>query len=184
MPLKAVLDGMLHKKIQRFGARPMDLGGLFSIMMRHAMTSPEEDESFRAPCYAIISDKYLNYTARVGYHFSVLDTYCGETPNKNYISMVFQGGAADFVRRGRRARAIASILKEHGFTVKVHNDIVNARLSKAPLQESVAHLQMLGSLFQFFRQMDAAMTSENAVSLYAEAFLDGDYALERFKSGN
>jgi hypothetical protein len=32
--------------------------------------------------------------------------------------------------------------------------------------------------------MDAAMTSENAVSLYAEAFLDGDYALERFKSGN
>ncbi|NSW84850.1 MAG: phosphoenolpyruvate synthase [Syntrophobacteraceae bacterium] len=184
VPLKAVLDGMLHKKIQRFGARPMDLGGLFSIMMRHAMTSPEEDESFRAPCYAIISDKYLNYTARVGYHFSVLDTYCGETPNKNYISMVFQGGAADFVRRSRRARAIASILKEHGFTVKVHNDIVNARLSKAPLQESVAHLQMLGSLFQFFRQMDAAMTSENAVSLYAEAFLDGDYALERFKSGN
>lgn len=178
VPLKAVLDGMMHKKIPRFGAKPMDLSGFFSIMMRHATSSPEEDASFRAPCYAIISDKYLNYAARVGYHFSVVDTYCGLTQNKNYISLVFHGGAADFTRRTRRVRAIGEILKEHGFTVKVDQDRVNARLAKATQEDTVKHLEMIGSLFQFFRQMDAAMVSDQAVAVYRDAFLRGDYGLE------
>ena len=178
VPLKAVLDGMMHKKIPRFGARPMDLSGFFSIMMRHAVSSPEEDASFRAPCYAIISDKYLNYAARVGYHFSVVDTYCGLTQNKNYISLVFHGGAADFTRRARRVRAIGEILKAHGFTVKVDQDRVNARLAKTTQEDTVRHLEVIGSLFQFFRQMDAAMVSDEAVAVYRDAFLRGDYGLE------
>ena len=37
---------------------------------------------------------------------------------------------------------------------------------------------MIGSLFQFFRQMDAAMTSDEAVAVYRDAFLRGDYGLE------
>ena len=32
--------------------------------------------------------------------------------------------------------------------------------------------------FQFFRQMDAAMVSDNAVAVYRAAFLRGDYGLE------
>jgi len=178
VPLKAMLDGMMHKKIPRFGARPMDLSGFLSIMMRHATTSPEEDASFRAPCYAIISDKYLNYAARVGYHFSVVDTYCGLTQNKNYISLVFHGGAADFTRRARRVRTIGEILKEYGFTTKVDQDRVNARLTKTSQEDTVKHLEMIGSLFQFFRQMDAAMVSDEAVAVYRDAFLRGDYGLE------
>jgi len=177
-PLSALLKGMLHEKIPRFGARPIDLRGFASIVMRHAITSPEEESSFRDPCYAIISDNYLNYTARVGYHFSVVDTYCGLTQNKNYISMVFHGGAADIVRRARRAKAIAGILKEHGFTVKLEHDLVSGRLSKTTREETVQHLEMLGSLLQFFRQMDAAMTSDDAVDIFKDAFLKGDYALE------
>ncbi len=178
VPLKAVLDGMMHKKIQRFGAKPMDLSGFFNIMMRHATSSPEEDASFRAPCYAIISDKYLNYAARVGYHFSVVDSYCGLTQNKNYISLVFHGGAADYTRRERRVRAIGEILKEHGFTVKLDQDRVHARLAKTTQEDTVKHLEMIGSLFQFFRQMDAAMNSDSAVAVYRDAFLRGDYGLE------
>ena len=71
-------------------------------MMRHATTSPEEEASFRAPCYALISDSYVNYSARVGYHFSVVDAYCWPTQNKNYINLLFRGGAADNLRRSRR----------------------------------------------------------------------------------
>ena len=112
---------MLNEKIPRFGARPMDMGGLFSIMMRHAVTTPEAESSFRDPCYAMISDKYMNLTARVGYHFSVVDAYCGESQNKNYISLLFQGGAADYARRTRRAGAIAEILEKHGFSVELNN---------------------------------------------------------------
>ncbi|MFA4915324.1 MAG: PEP/pyruvate-binding domain-containing protein [Syntrophales bacterium] len=179
VPLAALLKGMLHEKIPRFGPRPMDFRGLFSIMMRHAANSPEMESTFRDPCYALISDNYLNYTARVGYHFSVVDTYCGNTPNKNYISLTFRGGAADATRRGRRARAIAGILKEYGFSVEVSNDLVNARLGKATREETISQLEMIGSLFQFFRQMDVAMTDEDSVHLLKEAFLRGDYDLEK-----
>jgi pyruvate,water dikinase len=178
VPLAAMLKGMLHKKIPRFGAKPIDAGGFFSIMMRHAVNNPEGESTFCDPCYAIISDNYLNYAARAGYHFNVVDTYCGKTPNKNYISLTFRGGAADFVRRSRRTRAIAGILKEHGFSVQQHHDMVNARLSKATREETTAQLEMIGSLFQFFRQMDGAMVNENAVDLIKKAFLSGDYDLK------
>ncbi|RJP60225.1 MAG: phosphoenolpyruvate synthase [Deltaproteobacteria bacterium] len=179
VPLAALLRGMLHEKIPRFGPRPMDFRGLFSIMMRHAVNSPEAESTFRDPCYAIISDNYLNYTARVGYHFSVVDTYCGNTPNKNYISLTFRGGAADYTRRGRRARAIAGILREYDLSVEVSRDLVNARLGKATREETVGHLEMIGSLFQFFRQMDVAMTNEDSVQMLKDAFLRGDYDLEK-----
>jgi pyruvate,water dikinase len=175
VPLKALLDGMLHEKIPRFGPKSMDFHGFFSIMMRHAITNPEGERTFQDPCYAMISDNYLNYTARVGYHFGVVDTYCSPTPNKNYISLTFRGGAADLVRRIRRAKAIAGILKEYGFHVGLTNDVVNGRLGKASREEMVGHLKMIGSLFQFFRQMDAAMISDDAAEQFKEAFLKGDY---------
>ncbi len=178
VPLLAVLKGMLHEKIPRFGPRPMDMGGLFSVMMRHAVTSPEEESTFRDPCYAMISDKYMNLTARVGYHFSVVDAYCGESQNKNYISLLFQGGAADYARRTRRARAIAEILEKHGFSVELKHDLVKARLNKGTREETMKQLEMLGSLLQFFRQMDAAMATDDAASVFRDAFLRGDYGLE------
>lgn len=177
VPLAALLKGMLHKDIPRFGAKPMDLGGFLSIMMRHAVNAPEQERTFQDPCYALISDRYLNLTARVGYHFSVVDSYCGATANKNYISLLFRGGAADDIRRGRRVRAIAGILKEHGFAVEVRADAVSARLNKAPQQETAGHLEMIGRLLQFFRQMDVSMTTEESVRRIQEAFLRGDYRL-------
>jgi pyruvate, water dikinase len=175
-PLSALLDGMFHEKIPRFGTKSMDFSGFFSIMMRHAVNSPEGERTFQDPCYALISDNYLNYTARVGYHFSVVDTYCSSSLNKNYISLTFRGGAADFVRRTRRARAIAGILREYGFHVGLAHDVVNARMGKTTREEIIDHLKIIGSLFQFFRQIDVAMVSEESVEQFKEAFLRGDYA--------
>lgn len=178
-PMKAILNGMLDKRLPRFGARPIDVGGLLSVMARHATENPESDPSFRAPSYALISANYANFAARVGYHFSVVDTYCGFTPNKNYISFLFRGGAADAYRRNRRARTIAAILTEYGFAVRVERDAVHARVNRTTRDDTVAHLEMIGRLLQFFRQMDAAMTSENAVIWVRDAFLRGDYDLNR-----
>ena len=151
---------------------------MLSVMLRHGTTGHEADGTFGNPCYAIISDNYMNFTARVGYHFSVVDTYCGQTQNKNYISLLFHGGAADKLRRTRRARAMADILKERGFSVELRGDLINARLSKGTQEETIEQLEMLGSLLQFFRQMDAAMGSDNAALLFRDAFLRGDYGLE------
>jgi hypothetical protein len=73
---------------------------------------------------------------------------------------------------------MADILKEHGFSVQLKGDLVNARLSKGTQDETVKQLEMIGSLLQFFRQMDAAMTNDDAAVVYRDAFLRGDYGLE------
>jgi pyruvate,water dikinase len=139
-------------------------------MMRHG-GSPEGEHWQPMLCnFRIIAQ--LHRQSR--YHFSVVDTYCGLTQNKNYISLLFQGGAADYVRRTRRAQAMAEILKEHGFSVQLKHDLINARLSKGTREETVTQLEMLGSILQFFRQMDVAMVNENAVTLFRDAFLRGD----------
>jgi pyruvate,water dikinase len=177
-PLGALLRGMLHPKIPRWGARPIDLGGFASVVMNHALTSPEQERTFRDPSYALVSDRYVNYTARVGYHFSIVDAYCGDTTNKNYLHLLFRGGAADLARRSRRARAIAAILKVWGFSVEVTGDSTQGRIHKMPREEAVRLIEQIGRLLQFMRQMDVAMTSEAAVNEVADAFLKEDYALE------
>ena len=177
-PLGALLRGMLHPKIPRWGARPIDLGGFASVVVNHALTSPEQERTFRDPSYALVSDRYVNYTARVGYHFSIVDAYCGDTTNKNYIHLLFRGGAADLARRSRRARAIAVILKVWGFSVEVTGDSVQGRIHKMPREETARLIEQTGRLLQFMRQMDVAMTSEAAVNEIADAFLKEDYALE------
>jgi pyruvate, water dikinase len=178
VPLAALVKGMLHPKIPRWGARPIDLGGFMSVIMRHALTSPEQERSFRDPCYALASDRYVNCTARVGYHFSIVDAYCGETTNKNYVHLLFRGGAADLARRSRRARAIAGILKEWGFAVETLDDSTQGRITKMPREETARLIEYIGRLLQFMRQMDVAMTSEEAVLEVQQAFLREDYALD------
>jgi pyruvate,water dikinase len=183
VPLAALLRGMLHPKIPRWGARPMDVGGFASVVFQHALSSPEQERTFRDPSYALVSDRYLNYAARVGYHFSIVDAYCGDTTNKNYIHLLFRGGAADSVRRGRRARAIALILKEWGLSVELRGDSTTGRIHKMPREETARLLDQVGRLLQFMRQMDVAMTSESAVEQVKDAFLRGDYALEGLGEG-
>jgi pyruvate,water dikinase len=178
VPLTAVLKGMLHHKIPRFGPKPIDAAGLFSLMMQHAMNSPENDRTFRDPSYALVSADYLNYTSRVGYHFSVVDSYCSESPNKNYINLLFRGGAADIVRRSRRAQAIGNVLKRNGFSVSVVRDAVTARLNKARREETAEGLEVIGRLLQFMRQMDVAMATDESARGIEDAFLRGDYGLE------
>jgi len=111
----------------------------------------------------------------VGYHYSVLDAYCGPLANENYISFSFKGGAADETRRIRRVRAIAGILRALDFSVEVVGDRVAASFRKDELAEVTSRLDQLGRLLQFTRQMDMLMTSEDSVQHLARAFLSGNY---------
>ena len=175
--LKSLIDGMLHRDIPRSGPRAMDAGGFFQVVMRHGLTNPEDNAGLRDPSFAIVSDRYLNVASRVGYHFSAVDAYCGDFVNENYITFRFKGGAADRIRRERRVRAIGRILKAMGFAVTVTDDLVVANFQKQPGEAVLAHLEMLGRLLQFMRQMDAAMASDAWVDRVVQAFLDGDYGM-------
>jgi pyruvate,water dikinase len=134
-------------------------------------------ERFGDKSYAIVSDKYVNFSSRVGYHYSVVDAYSGLTVNKNYINFQFKGGAADDVRRNRRSRGIAKVLQSLGFIVDSKADVVRARFQKHPTEAVEEALDHLGRLLQFTRQMDMLMQSEASVTMLAECFLNGDYQL-------
>jgi len=108
----------------------------------------------------------------------VLDSYCGDTVNKNYITFSFMGGAADEVRRNRRARLIAHILRELHFSVDVLADRTTARFQKYERSLTEERLDMLGRLLQYTRQMDMIMNNEQSVKALADRFLEGKYKLD------
>lgn len=176
-PFKALLNGMLNKDISALEPKPINFSGLMSVMREQVLSPGHVGERFGDRSYALIADKYLNFSSRVGYHYSVIDAYCGETINKNYITFSFKGGAADKIRRGRRVRAIAMILEKEGFTVDVKADKVDARLQKYPRPYIEGKLDILGRLLIFTRQMDMLMHTEQSVEWVAMNFVEGNYRL-------
>ena len=172
-PFAALLTGLVLTGETRV-ARPVSLGGFFSVMSEQMLSQPRAgSERFGDKSYAIISDKYLNFSSRVGYHYGVLDCYCGATVNKNYITFSFAGGAADDVKRGRRARAIARMLGELGFTVDVAADRVAGRFQKFPPEVIAEKLGHMGRLLQFTRQTDMLMVNEASIEAMVACFLSG-----------
>jgi len=177
LPLKALLRGMAHPALVHCAGRPFELSGFLSVMRQQLLAPPTVGDRFGERSYAIISDKYLNFSSRVGYHYSILDAYCGLTANKNYITFSFKGGAADDARRHRRARAIAQILESLDFTVDVQGDRVDARLLKYEQAVVEEKLDLLGRLLQYTRQMDMLMKSDDTIAAVVTCFLAGDYRL-------
>jgi pyruvate,water dikinase len=181
IPFQSLLAGMLRPELAAPQARPIHLQGFFAVMSQQ-MLSPTHaaGQRFGDRSYAVISANYLNFSSRVGYHYSVLDTYCGPTGDMNYINFEFKGGAADDIRRHRRARLIQKILQELSFIVAVKGDSAIARFAKHPMDLTREKLDHLGRLLQFTRQMDMLMHTENSVNDLAKCFLEGDYTLEKF----
>ena len=180
LPFEALLRGMLHPELRWNQPRPIEWKGLFSVMGEQLLKPQMGQERFGDRSYAIISDKYLNFSSRVGYHYAVLDSYCGSNINKNYITFAFKGGAADDLRRGRRIRAISLVLEKLGFVVKAKGDRVDSSYRKDEQNEMESRLDYLGKLLIFTRQMDMLMFNEHCVELFAESFLNEDYTLECF----
>ena len=175
-PLSALLSGMLRPEVHQRGPRPINVGGFLSVMSQHLLEPPTvQAQRFGERSYGIVSDKYLNFSSRVGYHYSVIDAYCGETVSKNYITFQFKGGAADEVRRERRVRCIAEILGRLGFVTDVRGDMTQARFQKYTLEEIRDRLDQLGRLLIVTRQMDMLMTSETSVRTMADNFMAGEY---------
>jgi len=88
-------------------------------------------------------------------------------------------GAADDVRRNRRVRAIARVMEQQDFTVKVKGDQVDARLLKYPRPVIEEKLEMIGRLLLFTRQMDMLMDSEYSVEAVVQNFLAGNYRYDQ-----
>ena len=172
---KAFLEGLLEPGIRWDQPRPLSVRGLLSVLGESVAGSPAEAIQLGRPSYAIISDRYLNFSTKAGYHFSTVDSYCGHSQNKNYIHFRFHGGGADVKRRARRVRFLSNILTAHDFTVQARDDLLTARLNKYSQKDIRNRLVTLGRLTLCARQLDMLMDSESSPEVFAELFLTAQW---------
>ncbi|MEP0775711.1 MAG: hypothetical protein HRF46_15295 [Acidobacteriota bacterium] len=178
VPMRAFLDGMLDPRHAWRHPRPVSVKGFLSVLGESMAGPPPQAQKLGRLSYAIISDRYLNFSTKAGYHFSTVDSYCGRSTNKNYIHFRFSGGAADAQRRARRIVFLTKVLEALEFRVKAKGEILHARLDKYEEEIIVARLEDLGRITMCARQLDMLMDSDSSPEFFARAFLAGE--LDKF----
>jgi pyruvate,water dikinase len=178
VPLVAFMEGILDPRIRWNQPRPVSAKGFMSVLGEGLAGPPPEARGVGSTSYAVVSDRYMNFSTKAGYHFSTADVYCGQSQNKNYIHFRFAGGAAGEERRMRRVRFISEVLTSLDFSVKLRGDHLVARLEKYGHEFIKTRLKDLGRLTMCSRQLDMLMDSEDSPSFFARMFLGGE--LERF----
>ncbi len=165
-PMRACWEGLSHPDVVwQKGLLHLDWeefdrvsGGIISLRSK-ALAS-----------YAVLASNYVHLILRFGYHFAVLDTFCGDDPEANYIAFRFKGGGADFDNRLWRVQLIKLILEWAGFTVKTRGDLLDARFDRRNARHLLSRLTLLGILQGKTRLLDMALTSEEQVLEMANSF--------------
>lgn len=177
-PFQALLRGLRHPQVRWAGTVAADLKGFISVWANTMYDLGKADTALGGKSFALITDCYLNFHSRLGYHFGLVDAYLSEHQDDNYITFQFKGGAASVDRRERRVKLLQKILEDLGFTVQVQGDVVQARLVKYSLPETESMLEFVGLLMVFCRQLDLALTSDALVERCYQAFKEKDYSLK------
>jgi pyruvate,water dikinase len=139
------------------------------------MAPPQESIGLGSVSFVLVSDLYLNFSVKAGYHFSTIDAYCEPNPNKNYINFRFAGGGANRERRLRRLSSLGAILEGLNFTLHIQGDLLSARIEKLESGLVLDRLAQLGRLTMCSRQLDMLMDSDGTPALFAQAFLAGRF---------
>jgi pyruvate, water dikinase len=170
IPFSAFLRGLKGMKWPE--PRPVDVKG-FLGMIAHTATIPEEElRRTGVRSYGLISRHYMNFSIRLGYHFSMVEAYAGENINDNYIKFFFKGGGAVVDRRLRRVRLIKEILKKMGFRVNVTEDVIDAMLNKYKQPTIEEKLEAMGRLTVYTKQLDMVMYNDAVTDLFIEEFVE------------
>jgi pyruvate,water dikinase len=181
IPMRALWKGMSTPEIRWGGARPIDLKGFLSVWANTLYDSAKSERGLGDNSYAIVSANYLNFGSRLGYHFTTLDSVCGENLNDNYVLFRFKGGAADLDRRVRRTRFVADILAHYRFAIDQKDDLLHAWVRKLPRNATEDLLAVVGRLIGCARQLDVVMDAEATLERCEEAFINGNYGFFDFK---
>lgn len=175
-PFLSLIGGMTAPGVRWAGPLPIDFKGFTNLLMSNIVDAGRSDTALGGRSYTIISDCYLNFSSRLGYHFSRLDAYASDEINNNYINFDFRGGAADPLRRMRRVKVIARILELSNFSVSLQNDNVLATIRKIPLLSILELLTEIGRLMGAVRNADVTFINDDNIDQFVMAFLNGDPA--------
>jgi pyruvate,water dikinase len=168
-PFLAFLSGLSLKEAWDRDAGSISIREIISGLDRTFAAIMEPPE-FSGRNHAILAENYMNVGLRLGYHYSVIDSYLSGNINQNYVYFRFAGGFADENHRRRRAELIRTILDQMSFKVAVKGDLVLGKLKLADDVEVISALRALGELTGFTRQIDLSMDSEDRVEQFARLF--------------
>ena len=177
LPMRALYEGMTTPGVRWAGHIPIDFRGFMSVFANTMFDGAKYERKLGDRSYAILSRNYVNFSSRLGYHFSIVDAFLGDDEHENYISFRFKGGAARIEKRTRRAQFLHEVLRLHDFWVDQKDDLINARVKRIPRAEMEEKLSMLGRLMGCSRQLDVTMYNEQMVEHYVGLFMQGDYAM-------
>ena len=181
-PFLALLRGFHHPGVTWAGQVAPDLKGFISVFANTMYDTAKSERGLGGKSFAIVTENYLNFNSRIGYHFGIVDAFISEEKNDNYISFQFKGGAAQIDRRERRARLVKQILDDLGFKAQTKGDLVQGRLVKLSLMETEQTLELAGLLIAFCRQLDLALASDAVMERVLNAFKTEDYGLKCLRS--
>jgi pyruvate, water dikinase len=178
-PMRALWAGLTDPGVSWSGMIEVDLKGFASVMLNTLSDSAAHGQTMGNRSYALISREYTNFSSRLAYHFSTVDTYCSEIKNNNYITFHFMGGGSSSERRARRARFISGVLKALDFEVELKGDWLLGKLMKYDCKIIEEKLNYLGRLMCCSRQLDMVMYSDGVVEWYINAFMEGNYTFKK-----
>ncbi|MFH1146203.1 MAG: PEP/pyruvate-binding domain-containing protein [Pseudomonadota bacterium] len=176
VPMKALLKGMGHERIRWAGYVPINMKSFISVFANTVCDPAKGERALGEKTYIMLSDNYVNFNSRLGYHFSTIDAYCSDTKNDNYISFRFKGGAASIDKRERRAIFIGRVLRQLEFSVEQKGDFVIATLRKYDRGLLEERLDLLGRLIGCIRQLDVTMHTDGLIDYYVKEFMKGNYS--------
>lgn len=169
IPFSAMLRGMRTMSWPK--PRSADVIGIVGMMARAATLSEEQLYKTGEHSFALVSKNYMNFSLRLGYHFSLVESYVSKNINDNYIKFFFNGGGAAADRRLRRLRLIKETLKKMDFrVVQIKEDVLNATLVKYKQQDIEKKLVILGKFTAYTKQLDMLLDNDNTTDWYIEEF--------------
>jgi pyruvate,water dikinase len=169
LPFKAFWEGLTAMRWPQ--GKPAGVKSLSSVFVKGEAEVAQGEAPWRDQSYVVLSQNYMNFSIRLGYHLSTVEAYLSDQLNDNYLTFSFRGGGSTPERRERRARLIEEIIDRLDFHYQRKGDLIEARLAKYSLEKMSRRLVLLGKLTLYTKQLDMALFSESIVDWYIKDFL-------------
>jgi len=172
IPFRALWQGLSHPGVNWRGREHFDWASYDAVALAGGIAG-KDDAALSS--YCLMSRDYCNINMRFGYHFTLVDCICGETPEENYILMRFAGGGGTGDGKDLRLQFIAEVLQRLGFVCEQNGDILDGRLMRYNRDETAERMTQVGHLLGSVRLLDMVLRDESEVAELVGKFFAGIY---------
>jgi len=175
-PFQALWKGLSHPGVDWKSHSHFDWKSFDEIALAGGIAGKDSGDF---ASYAIISKDYLNFNIRFGYHFTLVDTMCGDDRRTNFCLIRFAGGGGVYSGRSLRLEFLDIVLTRLGFTTTIKADLLDARITEIECDELRTTLDMLGRLLGATKLMDMVLKNEEDVDRCVQLFFLGRYSFAK-----